>query len=158
MSTTTTTDILTGLAGYLSSVALAQYRPEQSGYLDHPDLPAILFASADLPDHCIVLTVTGYDPIAHTWDVAMAFRAVGAGPTEYLADGVFNHVEAVMGETARTWEAGTVVAMPSLTWDSLEVTAVARMTRGTVELTSESKHKGNRFTRTDAYRITAVRE
>lgn len=158
MSTTTTTEILTGLAGYLASGALAQYRPEQSSYLDHPDMPAILFASADTPDHCIVLTTVGYDPIAHTWDVAMAFRAVGASAVERLADGVFDHFEAVIGEAARTWDAGTVVAMPSLTWDSLEVTEVVRITRGTVELTSESKHKGSRFIRTDTYRITAVRE
>ncbi|WP_131813429.1 hypothetical protein, partial [Mycobacterium kubicae] len=144
MSTTTTTDILTGLAGYLASNALAQYRPEQSGYLDHPDLPAILFASADTPDHCMVATVTGYDPIVRTWDVTLAFRAVGASAVEHLADGVFDHFDAVMGEAARTWVAGTVVAMPSLTWDDLEVIEVTRIARGTIELTSESKHKGSR--------------
>lgn len=157
MSTVTTSGILTGLAGYLASVALAQYNSE-GRYLDHPDLPAVLFADADVPDHCLRLAVTGYDPIGRKWDVAMILRAVGAMAVEDAADALFDHFEAVMGEAAWTWDQGTVDTLPTLTWDDLTVTKVDRIARGTVELTSESKHKGPRFTRTDTYRVSAYRQ
>lgn len=54
------TQVLEGLGAYLASVALAQYSPT-GDYLDHPDLPAVLFAGADTPDTALVVTITGFD-------------------------------------------------------------------------------------------------
>jgi hypothetical protein len=159
MSTTTTTEILTGLGAYLAAVGFAQYNAD-GAYLDDPAMPAILFADADSPDTCIVLTVVDTDPGLGDTDVAFGFRATGVGPqrVESLADAVFDHFAAVIGVQVATFEYGTAVVLPELDWDGITVANVERINRGTAELTSAAKHKGSRFTRTDTYRITAYRE
>ena len=157
MTTITTSEILTSLAGYLASVALAQYNSDGS-YLDHPDLPAILFADADTPDHCVVLTIVGTDPGLGDVDVALGFRATGVTPfaVESLADAVAEHfADAFDIETRAIWDKGTVVTMPLVTLPGgSTLVAVQQITRGTAELTSPAKHKGARFARTDTYRMT----
>jgi len=154
-------DVLEGTGAYLASVALAQYSPT-GDYLDHPDLPAVLFAGADVPDTALVLTITGYDAMAGSvFDVALAFRAPARDTrgVDRLADAVAEHFDATMGQDAWTFEAGTVVARPSLTWGELTVYAIERIARGTAELSSESRNTNiRRWVRTDTYRITVDRD
>ncbi len=152
-------DVLEGLGAYLASVALAQYSPT-GDYLDHPDLPAVLFAGADVPDTVLVLTTTGYDDRVGDFDVSLTFRAPGhdTRPVDRLADAVFEHFGSVLGPHVGTWEAGTAIILPTLEWGTLEVFNVERMTRGTPELSSEGKFKGNRYVRTDAYKIVVSRD
>lgn len=153
-------DVIEGLGAYLASVALAQYSPT-GDYLDHPDLPAVLFAGADVPDTALVVTVTGFDDKAGSvFDVALTFRAPGhdARAVDRLADAVFKHFSSVLSPELGTWEAGTAVILPTLEWGTLEVLNVERMTRGAAELSSEGKHKGSRYARTDTYQIVVDRD
>lgn len=153
-------DVIEGLGAYLASVALAQYSPT-GDYLDHPDLPAVLFASSDVPDTALVLTVTGFDDRAgNVFDVALTFRAPGRDTraVDRLADAVYEHFRSVLNPELGTWEAGTAVILPTLEWGTLEVLNVERMTRGTAELSSEGKHKGSRYVRTDTYQIVVDRD
>lgn len=153
-------DVLEGLGAYLASVALAQYSLTRD-YLDHPDLPAVLFASADVPDTALVLTVTGFDDRAGSvFDVALTFRAPGhdARAVDKLADAVFKHFRSVLNPELGTWEAGTAIILPTLEWGTLEVLNVERMTRGTPELTDKSRNTNSaRYVRTDAYQIVVDR-
>jgi hypothetical protein len=151
-------DVLEGLGEYLGSVALAQYSPT-GDYLDHPDLPAVLFAGADVPDTALVLTVTGFDDRIGAFDVALTFRAPGhdTRAVDGLADAVYEHFCSVH-DAQVTWEAGSAIILPTLEWGDLEILSVERMTRGTTELSSEGKHKGGRYVRTDTYRITVARD
>lgn len=159
MKTIDSVDVLAGLGQYLADHALAQYSPT-GDYLDHPDLPAVLFAGADVPDTAMVLTVTGYDDRVGDFDVALTFRAPGTDTraVDRLADAVFKHFVSVIGPQVWVYEAGTAVILPTLEWGTLEVSNVERMTRGTTELSSEGKHKGSRYVRTDTYRITVDRD
>lgn len=159
MKTIDSVDVLAGLGQYLADHALAQYS-ESGDYLDHPDLPAVLFAGADVPDTALVLTTTGYDDRVGDFDVALAFRAPGADtrPVDGLADAVYRHFCSVLGAHVGTWEAGTAIILPTLEWGTLDVLNVERMTRGTPELSSEGKHKGSRYVRTDTYRVTVNRD
>ncbi|KKW66345.1 hypothetical protein AAV95_02595 [Mycolicibacterium elephantis] len=159
MKTIDSVDVLAGLGQYLADHALAQYS-DTGDYLDHPDLPAVLFAGADVPDTALVLMVTGYDDRVGDLHVALAFRAPGhdTRAVDRLADAVYEHFASVLGAHAGTWEAGTAIILPTLEWGGLEVLNVERTTRGTPELSSEGKHKGNRYVRTDTYRITVDRD
>jgi hypothetical protein len=154
-----TTDVITGLAQYLADQALAQYSPT-GDYLDHPDLPAVLFAGADVPDTAVVATVTGFDDRVGDFDVALAFRAPGhdTRAVDGLADAVYQHFCSVLGAHVGTWEAGTAIILPTLEWGELEILNVERMTRGTPELSSEGKYKGNRYVRTDTYKVVVSRD
>jgi hypothetical protein len=151
-------DVLEGLGAYLASVALAQYSPT-GDYLDHPDLPAVLFAGADVPDTALVLTVTGYDDRVGDFDVALTFRAPGhdTRAVDRLADAVFEHFCTVL-EAQVTWVTGSAIILPTLEWGELEVLNVERMIRGTAELSAEGKYKGSRYVRTDTYKVVVSRD
>jgi hypothetical protein len=152
-------DVLEGLGAYLADHALAQYS-STGDYLDHPDLPAVLFAGADVPDTAVVATITGFDDRIGVFDVALAFRAPGHDTrgVDRLADAVYEHFCSVLGPHVGMWEAGTAIILPTLEWGDLEILNVERMTRGAPELSSEGKHKGNRYVRTDTYHITVDRD
>lgn len=149
----TTEHLLTRLGAYLDQNALAQYNAA-GGYLNHPDMPGVLFAGADTPDTALVLTVVGADPGLGDIDVAFAFRATGVSTlgVETIADNVFDHFRAVI--QTRVFHHGTAVVLPELHWDDITVTNVERIQRGTAELSSPAKHQSTRFARTDIYRIT----
>ncbi|MCV7068334.1 hypothetical protein H7H51_26145 [Mycolicibacterium farcinogenes] len=156
---TTTTELLTAMGAYLATEQLAQWNPEFD-YLEDPGRPAVLFATADVPDTALVLSVTGYDERVPVFDLALTFRAPGTNPNlvETHADTVYSHFRSVIGPFVATFVAGTAVVLPTLDWDGITVANVERMTRGNVELTSPSKHKGQRYTRTDTYQVTVDRE
>lgn len=158
MKTIDTVDLLTGFGAYLADEQLAQWNPEFD-YLEDPGRPAVLLAGADVPDTCVTLTVTGYDPRVGEFNVALAFRAPGNNPTlvETHADSVYSHFVLVR-EASTVWEAGSATSFMALPWDELTVTAVERITRGNVELTSPSKNNGTRYTRTDTYRVLVDRD
>lgn len=159
MKTIDSVAVLEGLGAYLARVALAQYSPT-GDYLDHPDLPAVLFAGADVPDTALVATVTGYDDRVGDFDVSLTFRAPGTDTraVDRLADAVFDHFSSVLGPQVGTWDAGTAIILPTLEWGALEVLNVERMIRGTAELSSEGRHKGSRYVRTDSYKIVVNRD
>lgn len=153
-----TETVLTTIAGHLAGVGLGQF--DTTGhYLNHPDLPAFLFADADTPDVACVLTCTDQDSTLGHWTVEFSWRATGVTPrnVDALADAVFDHFRQVLGirATGVVWSAGTAVEMPSLflpgllTWREAE-----RLARGTAERTSDSKHAGNRWMRRDTYLMT----
>mgnify|MGYP003390952587 CR=1 FL=1 len=144
-------DVLEGMGEYLGSAALAQWSPT-GDYLDHPDLPAVVFRGVDAPSTILVLTVTEYD-------VALAVRAPGHDTrvVDRLADAVFKHFETVR-EASTVWDAGSATLTMALPWGELTVTNVERMTRGTPEFTSDGKYSGDRWTRTDQYRVHVDRD
>jgi hypothetical protein len=146
----TTEELLTALAFYLAGQALAQYNGSGS-YLDHPDMPAVLFGDSDVPDTALVLTVVGTDPGLGDTDVAFGYRATGTDSraVEHLADAVFDHFRSVIGVRAATFDSGTALVLPELDWDGITVANIERIARGTAELTSPAKHKGARFVRSD---------
>ena len=148
--------VLVTIAGHLAGVGLAQYDPN-GNYLNHPDLPAILFADADVPDTACVLTCTDQDDRLGHWDVEFAYRATGVNPlaVNTMADNVFAHFRSVLGVQAATVADGTVAVMPSLVLPGLlEWVNAERITRGTTEATSPAKHNGTRFVRRDSWRMT----
>jgi hypothetical protein len=153
-----TETVLTTIAGHLAASGLAQYDPN-GHYLNHPDLPAILLADADVPDTACVLTCTGQDAGLCQWDIEFDYRATGVTPNAVngMADAVFDHFRAVLGvqATSVVWQGGTPVVLPSLVLPGLlEWTEAERITRGTTEATSPAKHNGTRFVRRDTWRMT----
>lgn len=154
----TTETVLTVIAGHLAGSGLAQYE-ENGNYLNHPDLPAILFADADTPDVACVLTCTDQDEALGHWTVEIAWRATGVTPrcVDTLADNTFNHFRNVLGIKATNvvWQAGSIVDMPSLILPGLlEWSEAERLSRGATERTSDAKHNGTRFVRRDQYLMT----
>lgn len=154
-----TETVLTVIAGHLAGVGLGQYSPDGSGLLNHPDLPAILFADADTPDTACVLTCTDHDDALGHWTIEFAWRATGVTPTgvDTMADNVFAHFRNVLGvkATGVVWQAGSIVELPSLILPGLlEWTEAERLGRGTAERTSDAKHNGTRWVRRDSYLMT----
>jgi hypothetical protein len=132
-------------------------------HLNHPDLPAILLASADTPDTALGLTCTGQDAALSQWDIEFAYRATGVtpNPVNTMADNVFTHFRSMLGVKAANvvWQAGSIVDMPSLILPGLlEWTGAERTTRGTTEATSPAKHNGTRFVPRDVWRVTMFPE
>ena len=158
----TTEIVLVTIAGHMTATGLAQY-DENGHYLNHPDLPALIFADADTPDVALVLTCTGQDADLGHWDVEFSWRATGVTPrcVDVLADNTFEHFQNVLGVKATNvvWQYGSVVELPSLRLPGLlEWTAAERITRGPAELSSPAKHNGTRFVRKDTYRVTMLPE
>jgi hypothetical protein len=156
-----TETVLTTIAGHLAGVGLAQYHPDGSGYLNHPDLPGVLFADADTPDTALVLTCTNQDDGPGQYDIEFTWRATGITPNgvSTMADNTFEHFRSVLGVKAEAavWQAGTIIELPSLILPGLlEWSEAQRITRGTGETTSPAKHNGARFVRRDIYRMTMV--
>lgn len=157
----TTETVLTVIAGHLAASGLAQFNPDGSKPLNHPDIPAVLFAPADTPDTALVLTCTDQDDALGHWTIEFTYRATGVTPNtvNHMADAVFAHFRNVLGVKATNvvWQAGSIVDMPSLILPGLlEWLDAERTERGPTELTSEAKHNGTRWVRRDTWRMTML--
>jgi hypothetical protein len=161
---TPTAELLEGLAQWLASENLAQYDPS-GGYIEYPDLPAVVFAPVDMPDTTLVLeavedtrtqTRGNAEPAPNHINVRFTYRTPGrdSRTVETLASAVLSRFTTLAysgpGDDYNTFSAPNLV-MGTLT---ISAGAIRLLKREPPVLAPKGKYSGDRWTRADSYRIS----